>query len=230
MNHSDSTNPPFQVIRGGLEENGLQRIKGQIFADIDNASYARASTLEERIALYEQFVTSQMGQQGVRISIGVWGLGKFNRETLKDFYPVSRDFFSALKEHSWSLAIETGGIFLTKLVKILFQYQPPSVNPIFTKEGNWVEFQYANRGKIYWTNLLTWATYTFLDSRNWLDLMFDPFFYFFSMKGFVWFINRIHKAAEGHEWTHGYQFVTLERIRRELAVPLNSGDFFELVP
>ncbi|MFC1667698.1 hypothetical protein ACFL0P_07590, partial [Candidatus Omnitrophota bacterium] len=218
--------------RVSLDLEQLERVKQRIFEDIDRSTYADAPTLQERIAAFERFVvhdeegTSQAQRYGVPVRKGFLSVLDFNKQFIVWSYRTWVEVFRELKKGSLRRSLRTAVTAMSLSIFLLFQYTPPFVERMYDTSGRIKELIYSpDKGKIYFTAAVIPLVLLLLGWLNPVGFVYCLVTPALLATIFLQFLVKV----EGHELTHVFQTVTLERIRQELGIHISQEAFQDLV-
>jgi len=238
------------------DADAFEALRGRVLGEIRKAKYAAKKSAPQRLSAYKQFVRNQAKQlppgSPVKATEDVSeGVLAFNRRILQT---IRRAFVEArfmLRDiPSWDSAYSMFHL-AHSLFSLFTQTSVPGVGPRFDSDEQLTGFRYRPKGRIYPTTALFWPVAA---AALWLIVevapepavaaLLDPAAAVVLKKSaaiiagatavgtgaiyaaLTWHRKRSRAPEDGHEWTHIFQTIGMERIRTSLQVPMTSKTFY----
>ena len=213
------------LFRNSLPFEDMQAVYDAICADIEATPYDSHGSSDERIASFKAFVESQAEQAGIMLQERSLSFVEFNKLRIKDIkYNVSL-LVRACKERLWKNAARQVPLLCAHMVFFLFQFQPPSVHCEYNEKGR-IIIQYKAAGiSLYLTSVLIFIAAGVITHWSYGLLL--------GVVSAVFYLYAGKREHYGHELSHVYQIIVMEKIRKELgsrASGLDVAAFHALLP
>jgi len=209
-------------VRAGiaLDKDKLKDIESQILDEIRSAAHQwQRGPSEERIAQYEKYVFGEARRFGISITKGHAGYLHAVKDWSSDYAGQLIDIFSFIRNGEILKFFQSFLMLVVSTILIIFQSQTSFLQTTSFREHDQLitEVRYAPMGKIYLSGFLSSIGFA-----SWLALNgYIQSAVAFAVSPF-WILGMTKLIkAEGHELTHLYQDIVLERIRQELQVPFS---------
>lgn len=194
-----------------LTEAQVKALKSDLVREI-REGYLPTGSQRERLKVLEDFVGRQAAQVRVDTTQGLTvGMDALIKRAPMPFWEYQKEMSRAVirkfRSHSWKSAMVH--IFL-----LFFQMMVPVANPTFDAQGRFQRITLSLSMQAYATALIPLIT---------LGLLWTPW-----VSGFIvaWAVlMRIFLHSTGHEVSHVYQYVVMERLRQLSGSDLTSMEF-----
>ncbi len=217
----------------------LEKIEADILKELRNVSYNNEPTEEMRISAFQEFILNEANKIGIPVEKEPENLGvglnilHLNKERVgRIFFDIS-DFLYSLKNGSLKKIGFKVTVTIADFIAFFTQSEVPHIYIDYNKNGNIKKVFYSIISKEYITYLLLIPVILLIYGWSVTLVIFTLWIGKYAITLFLNTFNLITKNPRNttlvHEFCHIYQFLLLEKIRKELKLSVTSEQFFHCI-